>query len=219
MLLTASEMASLIGAGLDQRVRGELDSLEVTLGKGRIAVAGNIRTAGLPSDVLGPLAGALNAREPIQGAGPVEVTGPGQAVWDIDAFQVRDFDFPREMVPRIVGLLSGNKGTAGWRSSSRPAWAASGCIRTASRSILRAHSHDRASHPGHRRRSRRPRRPEAGAGIRGTRSPRGRLRAGRAHGLPGFPAASRLPRRQDGRPRRTRDAGPARDSIRRPPSS
>lgn len=107
--LTASEMASLVGAGLDPRVRAELDSLEVTLGEGRIAVAGKIRTAGLPRDVLGPLAGAFNDREPIRGAGPVQVTGPGLAEWRLDAFQVRDFEFPREMVPRIVGLLAGDK--------------------------------------------------------------------------------------------------------------
>jgi len=106
--LTAAEMASLVGAGLDPRVRAELDSLEVTLGEGRIAVAGRIRTAGLPRDVLGPLAGAFNEREPIRGAGPVEVTGPGQAEWRLDAFQVRDFEFPREMVPRIVGLVAGD---------------------------------------------------------------------------------------------------------------
>lgn len=107
--LSASEMASLVGAGLDQRVRSELDSLAVTLGEGRIAVAGKIRTAGLPRDVLGPLAGAFNDREPIQGAGPVQVTGPGLAEWRLDAFQVRDFEFPREMVPRIVGLLAGDQ--------------------------------------------------------------------------------------------------------------
>lgn len=107
--LTAAEMASLIGAGLDPRVRGELDSLAVTLGEGRIAVAGKIRTAGLPREALGPLAGAFAEREPIQGAGPVAVTGPGRAEWRLDAFQVRDFDFPREMVPRIVGLLAGDK--------------------------------------------------------------------------------------------------------------
>ncbi|MEZ4413538.1 MAG: hypothetical protein R2910_11185 [Gemmatimonadales bacterium] len=107
--LTAAEMASLVGAGLDQRVRAELDSLEVTLGEGRIAVAGKIRTAGLPREVLGPLAGALNDREPIRGAGPVRVRQPGLAEWRLDAFQVRDFDFPREMVPKIVGLLAGDK--------------------------------------------------------------------------------------------------------------
>ncbi len=107
--LTAAEMASLVGAGLDRRLRGELDSLAVTLGDGRIAVAGKIRTAGLPREVLGPLAGAFEEREPIRGAGPVRVSGPGRAEWQVDAFQVRDFEFPREMVPRIVGLVAGSK--------------------------------------------------------------------------------------------------------------
>ena len=107
--LSAAEMASLVGAGLDPRVRAELDSLAVTLGEGRIAVAGKIRTAGLPREVLGPLAGAFEEREPIRGAGPVQVTGPGRAEWRLDAFQVRDFEFPREMVPRIVGLVAGDR--------------------------------------------------------------------------------------------------------------
>lgn len=104
--LTASELASLVGAGLDQRLRGELDSLSVTLGEGRIAVGGRLRTAGLPREVLGPLAGALAEREPIYGAGVLSVVGPGRAEWRVDAFRVRDFDFPSEMVPRIVGLVA-----------------------------------------------------------------------------------------------------------------
>jgi hypothetical protein len=109
VVLTASEMASLVGAGLDSRVRGELDSLVVTLGDDRLSVAGRIRTAGLPREVLGPLAGAFDEREPIRAAGPVRVTAPGRASWQVDAFQVREFEFPREVVPRIVGLVAGDK--------------------------------------------------------------------------------------------------------------
>lgn len=109
VVLTAAEMASLIGAGLDRRVRGELDSLEVTLGAERISVAGRIRTEGLPREVLGPLAGAFEEREPIRAAGPVRILAPGRATWQVDAFQVRDFEFPREVVPRIVGLVAGDQ--------------------------------------------------------------------------------------------------------------
>jgi hypothetical protein len=109
VVLTAAEFASLVGDGLDRRVRDELDSLAVTLGHDRIAVAGRIRTAGLPRDVLGPLAGALAEWEPVDAAGPVRVAGPGRAEWRVDAFQVRDFAFPREMVPRIVGWVAGNR--------------------------------------------------------------------------------------------------------------
>lgn len=105
--LTAAEMASLVGAGLDARLRGELDSLSVTLGTGRIAVAGRIRTGGLPRELLGPLTGALAEREAVQAAGVLVVAAPGRAEWRIDAFRVRDFDFPREMVPKIVGVVGG----------------------------------------------------------------------------------------------------------------
>jgi hypothetical protein len=109
VVLSAAEMASLVGAGLDGRVRNELDSLAVTLGIGRIAVAGRIRTAGLPREVLGPLSGALEEREPVRAAGTVAVTGPGQASWTVDEFRVGDFPFPSEMVPRIVGVVTGKR--------------------------------------------------------------------------------------------------------------
>jgi len=109
VVLTASEMASLVGAGLDGRVRNELDSLAVTLGSGRIAVAGRIRTAGLPREVLGPLSGALDEREPVRAAGTVSVMGAGMAAWTVDEFMVRDFPFPSEMVPRIVGVVTGKR--------------------------------------------------------------------------------------------------------------
>ena len=109
VVLTANEAASLVGAGLDRRFRGELDSLTVTLGEGRIEVAGRIRTAHLPKDALGPFADAVEAWEPIRGAGSLAVTAPGRATWTVDAFRVRDFDFPRETVPRVVGLVTGRK--------------------------------------------------------------------------------------------------------------
>ena len=109
VVLTAPEMASLVGAGLDGRVRNELDSLSVTLGNGRIAVSGRIRTAGLPREVLGPLSGALDEREPVRAAGTVTVTGPREAAWTVDEFMVRDFPFPSEMVPRIVGVVTGRR--------------------------------------------------------------------------------------------------------------
>lgn len=108
VVLTASELASLIGAGLDRRVRTEIDSLAVTLGDDRISLAGRIRTAGLPREALGPMVGAFAEREPIRAAGPIRVTAPGRAEWRVDAFQVREFEFPREVVPRIVGLVVGD---------------------------------------------------------------------------------------------------------------
>ena len=58
IVLSAGEMASLIGAGLPAVVRRDIDSLQVELLEGAIRVRGKIRTEGLPREVLGPFAGA-----------------------------------------------------------------------------------------------------------------------------------------------------------------
>jgi hypothetical protein len=64
IVLSAGEMASLIGAGLPALVRRDIDSLRVELLEGAIRVCGRIRTEGLPREVLGPFAGALRPWEP-----------------------------------------------------------------------------------------------------------------------------------------------------------
>ena len=55
VVLTAAEMASLIGAGLDPAFRDQVDSLAVTLGEGRIGIEASLLTDRLPRSVLGPL--------------------------------------------------------------------------------------------------------------------------------------------------------------------
>jgi hypothetical protein len=99
-------MASLIGAGLPALVRRDIDSLQVELLEGAIRVRGRIRTEGLPREVLGPFAGALRPWEPVAFTGRVGIASPGRAEWTVTEFQVRDFQFPREMVPRMMDFLS-----------------------------------------------------------------------------------------------------------------
>ena len=77
VVLTAAEMASLVGSGMDPMVRGQLDSLEVRLLDGEIAVKGRLRTGRLPKELVGPLAVALRETEPVEAAGPVRVLGYG----------------------------------------------------------------------------------------------------------------------------------------------
>jgi hypothetical protein len=106
IVLSAGEMASLVGAGLPAVVRRDIDSLQVELLEGAIRVRGKIRTEGLPREVLGPFAGALRPWEPIAVGGTVDIVSPGRAEWTVTEFQVRDFSFPTEMVPRMVDFLS-----------------------------------------------------------------------------------------------------------------
>src|SRR3954464_3850377 len=70
VVLTASEVASMIGVGLDPSVQGQLASLQVQLLDGSIGVSALLATARLPRELIGPLAVALRPKERVQAAGP-----------------------------------------------------------------------------------------------------------------------------------------------------
>ncbi len=108
VVLTAAEVASLIGAGLQPSLRRQLDSLQVELQDGEVAVNAKLATARLPRELIGPLAVALRDREPVEAAGPIEVTGPGRAEWSVRSFRIRDFPIPRDAVPRLMARAFGD---------------------------------------------------------------------------------------------------------------
>ena len=102
VVLSPSEVASLMGSGLDPRFRRELDSLQVDLLTDEVRVRARLRTARLPREVVGPLAVALRPNEPVEATGPLRVTGPGQGEWVVRSFQIRDIPVPASAVPRLV---------------------------------------------------------------------------------------------------------------------
>jgi hypothetical protein len=108
VVLTASEVASLIGAGLDPAVRSQLDSLQVYLMDGSVAVKASLATARLPRELVGPLAMALRPREPVEAAGPIEVVGPRRADWDVQSFRIRNFPIPRNAVSKLMARAVGD---------------------------------------------------------------------------------------------------------------
>ena len=108
VVLSASEVASLIGAGLNPSLRRQLDSLQVELLDGSVAVNAKLATARLPRELTGPLAVALREREPVQAAGPIRVVGPGKAEWEVRSFRIREFPIPRDAVPKLVAKAFGD---------------------------------------------------------------------------------------------------------------
>ncbi|HET8650305.1 MAG TPA: hypothetical protein VFL95_09705 [Gemmatimonadales bacterium] len=106
--LSAGEMASLLGAGLDQTVRGRLDSLQVGLGEGTVQVRAILDTRRLPRELVGPFGIALRDHEPIVAGGPVRMTGPGHAEWDVRQLEIRNFPFPKDVVPKLVEKALGD---------------------------------------------------------------------------------------------------------------
>jgi hypothetical protein len=108
VVLNASEVASMIGAGLDPSLRSQLDSLQVELQNGSITVKARLATARLPRELIGPLSVALRPTEPIEAAGPLEVVGPRQAEWKLQSFRIRNFPIPRDAVPTLVSRALGD---------------------------------------------------------------------------------------------------------------
>ena len=108
VVLTPSEFASLVGSGMDPQLRGQLDSLQVELLEGEVRVRARLRTAALSPELIGPLAGALGATEPVEAAGPLRVTRPGAGEWQVRTFRIGDFPVPDQMVPRLVGQALGD---------------------------------------------------------------------------------------------------------------
>jgi hypothetical protein len=108
VVLTPSEVASLIGAGLNPSLRRQLDSLQVELRDGSVAVNAKLATARLPRELTGPLTIALREREPVQAAGPIRVVGPGKAEWAVQSFRIREFPIPRDAVPRLLAKAFGD---------------------------------------------------------------------------------------------------------------
>jgi hypothetical protein len=108
VVLNASEVASMIGAGLDPSLRSQLDSLQVELQNGSITVKARLATARLPRELVGPLSVALRPTEPIEAAGPLQVVGPRQAEWKLQSFRIRNFPIPRDAVPTLVSRALGD---------------------------------------------------------------------------------------------------------------
>jgi hypothetical protein len=108
VVLSASEVASLIGAGLSPALRSQLDSLRVELQDGSVAVSANLATARLPRELIGPLAIGLRDREPIEAAGPLRVVAPRTAEWAVRSLSIRSIPLPRDAVPKLVSRALGD---------------------------------------------------------------------------------------------------------------
>ena len=108
VVLNASEVASMIGTGLDPNLRNQLDSLQVELQDGSVLVKARLATARLPKELVGPLAMALRPTEPIEAAGPLQVVGPRKAEWAVRSFSIRNFPLPRDAVPKLVSKALGD---------------------------------------------------------------------------------------------------------------
>jgi hypothetical protein len=107
IVLAADEMASIIQDRLDARARRALDSIRVTLEPDRFSLEAVLLTEVFGRDLLGPLRGIIDPREPVRVSGSAEVVAPGIVAWRIDEFIVSSFPFPGPAIPVLVDRLTG----------------------------------------------------------------------------------------------------------------
>ena len=107
VVLSANEIASLVGSGIDWSVRKSFDSLRVELFEGSLAVHCRLDTKVIPPDVLGPFAAMLNPMEPLRIAGPLRIERPGIARWTIKELSLRGMAFPSVMVTQLAQRMAG----------------------------------------------------------------------------------------------------------------
>lgn len=107
VVLTANEMAALVGSGIDWNVRKSFDSLKVELHEGDIAVFARLDTRVIPTEALGPLKGLLAPREPIRIAGPIAIAKPGLARWKVQEFMLHGVPFPPPAVRSLARQAAG----------------------------------------------------------------------------------------------------------------
>ncbi len=107
VVLTPNEMASLIGSGIDWRVRKTYDSLRVELLEGSLAVHARLDTRALPPQALGPLAAFVQPREPLRLGGTLAIERPGLARFTIREISLRGIDFPGPTVKSIARQMAG----------------------------------------------------------------------------------------------------------------
>ncbi len=107
VVLTPNEVASLIGSGIDWRVRKTFDSLRVELLEGSLAVHARLDTQALPKDALGPLAAIVQPREPLRLGGTLTIERPGTARFTIKEISLRGVAFPPPAVKSVAHQVAG----------------------------------------------------------------------------------------------------------------
>src|SRR5262245_14253093 len=107
VVLTPNEMASLIGAGIDWRVRKTYDSLRVELQEGKLILHARLDTRALPPGTLGPFAGMFGEHEPLRMGGTVSIGRPGTAFYDITEISLRGIEIPGPFITQITKQMAG----------------------------------------------------------------------------------------------------------------
>lgn len=104
--LSAGDLASYAFKAFGSRAGGAADSIQTRVVGQSVVMRAIVRVAELRNiSALGPLAGMLHDREPVELTGTFRVARPGLAEFDVQDMKVRDLPVPRGMISTLIGKL------------------------------------------------------------------------------------------------------------------
>ena len=103
--LTAAAIAALLDRDLVRGSSRIFDSVQVALDSNVVLVRGQLDLARLPRGFLGPLASSFSGREPVEAGGALVAASDGAVRWKPDRLRIRDFPFPRRVIPALLRSL------------------------------------------------------------------------------------------------------------------
>lgn len=107
VLLTASELASLLGHGNSILGFSGLDSISIELGDRRVRVRTMVNTAKLPERVLRLWPGTPAPYEEVIAEGGLTPARPGVGEWQLERVIVRGIPLPSDVVGRMLAQATG----------------------------------------------------------------------------------------------------------------
>ncbi len=110
VVLTASDVASVVALLTSRLMPDAVDSIEVELGPDDLELRARVDTRRIPVS-LGPAGGILRPHERVEAGGPMLFRKSGLAEWRVERVRVRGLPVPGDLVDALFRRLGG--GTAG----------------------------------------------------------------------------------------------------------
>jgi hypothetical protein len=107
VVLSASEVASLLDSLATLVAPGAVDSVEVTLDQDDLTVRARVDTRAVPVS-LGAVGSVVRDHETVQAGGRVQFRQPGRAEWQVERVRIRGIPVPGEVVDRLIRRFTGS---------------------------------------------------------------------------------------------------------------
>jgi hypothetical protein len=119
--LAGADVASYVFHELATRLPASSDSVQAMVAGDRVSVRANVNLSELGgTGALGPLAGMLSGREPVQFTGTFRVIRPGLAEFQIQGAKVGKLDLPHGMISTLVGRMDRGRRPPGVDADALP---------------------------------------------------------------------------------------------------